>query len=182
MVFNVAFIDHVIRMVGGPLRLYWMVFVRKDFCLHGQWLQACKCCCPWYITRLMVVYEIKLHLAMILFYFAYFVLHTCFPSFLIFGTDCSFTHFIALIKIKKKAFTLISLSSQFIQFFSVVRFFTSIIVNFAMLIKLLGRLPNPIAQMQNPLTNNKFPNCQSLCQLILNQDLIALKVRPNVPF
>jgi len=35
MVYNVSFIDHVMRMVGRPLRLYWMVFVRKDFGLHG---------------------------------------------------------------------------------------------------------------------------------------------------
>ena len=29
MVYNVAFLDHVIRMVNGPL--YWRIFVRKDF-------------------------------------------------------------------------------------------------------------------------------------------------------
>jgi prolipoprotein diacylglyceryltransferase len=33
MVYNISFLDHVIGMVGG--RLYWKVFVRRDFCFHG---------------------------------------------------------------------------------------------------------------------------------------------------
>jgi len=33
MVYNVSFLDHVIKIVGG--RLYWQIFVRKDFCTKG---------------------------------------------------------------------------------------------------------------------------------------------------
>ena len=33
MVFNISFIDHVISVLGG--RLFWNVFVRKDFCIPG---------------------------------------------------------------------------------------------------------------------------------------------------
>ena len=180
MLFNVAFIDHLIRMVGGPLRLYWMVFVRKDFCLHGQWLQ---------VLLSLVYHQIngglrnKTTFSYDFILFCLFCASHMFSFFFNFWYRLQFYTFHCTNKNKEKSLHFdLSLSSQFIQFFSVVRFFTSIIVNFAMLIKLLGRLPNPIAQMQNPLTNNKFPNCQSLCQLILNQDLIALKVRPNVPF
>ena len=64
MVFNISFIDHVIKMLGG--RLFWNVLICAQGFLHP--LLAVNCCCSWYITKLMVITTKSL----------YFVLHFSF--------------------------------------------------------------------------------------------------------